>query len=135
MFIVLLKKLEILGTGSLGISLFYLSAGIPAFLFAIPAGAFVEKSKLQKTMITTDILRAILVLSFICINLFIIQSPIIIYTLLFLITINDMFFLTLQSVFIAVGSSRKTETTSKWASTNSYDDREIIVLFIGRYTN
>ncbi|MDY0404251.1 MFS transporter [Virgibacillus sp. 179-BFC.A HS] len=93
MFIVLLKKLEMLGAGSLGISFFYLSAGIPAFLFAIPAGAFVERSRLQKTMITTDLLRASLVLCFIYINVFIIESPFMIYTLLFLITINDMFFL------------------------------------------
>lgn len=93
LFLVLLKMLELKNTGSLGLSMYYLAAGIPAFLFAIPAGAIVEKSNLQKTMIYTDIVRALLILIFIIMNIFVIHSPLLIYCLLFLITINDMFFL------------------------------------------
>lgn len=93
LFLVLLKMLELKNTGSIGLSFYYLAAGIPAFLFAIPAGAIVEKSNLQKTMIATDIVRAILIFVFIVMNLYVTYSPILIYCLLFLITINDMFFL------------------------------------------
>ncbi|WP_112180328.1 MULTISPECIES: MFS transporter [Paraliobacillus] len=93
LFLLLLKMLELLGTGSVGISIYYLSAGIPAFLFAIPAGAYVEKSNLQKTMIVTDVIRIILIGAFVAIDYFFVSSPVFIYLLLFLITINDMFFL------------------------------------------
>ncbi|MFG6118742.1 MFS transporter [Thalassobacillus sp. B23F22_16] len=93
LFITLLKMLELQGAGSMGISILYLAAGIPAFLFAIPAGAFVERSNLQRTMITTDAIRALLVFLFIMVGYFTTVAPLFIYILLFLITINDMFFL------------------------------------------
>ncbi|MFG6113707.1 MFS transporter [Halobacillus sp. MO56] len=93
LFITLLKMLELQGAGSMGISILYLAAGIPAFLFAIPAGAYVERSNLQRTMITTDFIRALLVFLFIVGDFFTTVEPLFIYLLLFLITINDMFFL------------------------------------------
>ncbi|MEW4372462.1 MFS transporter [Paenibacillus kandeliae] len=93
LFLALLKMLELQQTGSIGLSFYYLAAGIPAFLFAIPAGAVVEKSNLQKTMIITDLTRALLIVIFIVMQIYGWQHPALIYTLLFVITINDMFFL------------------------------------------
>lgn len=93
LFLALLKMLELQNAGSIGLSMYYLAAGIPAFLFAIPAGAIVEKSNLQKTMMFTDFVRALFIFIFIIMNVYVISSPVLIYCLLFIITINDMFFL------------------------------------------
>src|SRR5699024_6693960 len=78
LFLTLLKEIELAGYGAIGISIYYLAAGIPAFIFALPAGAFVEKKNLQKTMISTDILRGLIVGLFILTSNFIFESTILI---------------------------------------------------------
>lgn len=57
LFVLLLTRLSNLNLGSVGLIIFYVCATIPAVMFSLPAGAFVERKSLQIVMAITIILR------------------------------------------------------------------------------
>lgn len=73
---------------NIAVSLLILSFGIPSIVFAVLAGAYVDHLDRKKVLVITNVLRAILVLSF----LFFEQNLIMVYVLVFLVSTLSQFF-------------------------------------------
>ncbi|WP_028986821.1 MFS transporter [Thermicanus aegyptius] len=99
LFITLLNLLEQLKVGSFGLSIFFISATLPAFLFSLFAGAYVENRELQKVMAISDLIRSSLIILFM-IAVFYFSNPFIVYLLIFLIATNNMFYLPANSALL-----------------------------------
>ena len=73
---------------SISVSLLVLAFGIPSIIFALLAGAYVDHLDRKKVLIVTNLIRAVLVVGF----LFFDSNLIMIYVLVFVISIFSQFF-------------------------------------------
>jgi len=92
-FLLFVTTLEQLGANSIQLSVLFIASSIPALFFSIPAGAYVENSYLQKTIIQSDVIRAGLIGSFALLILFIKIAPILLYIFMFALTTMHLFYL------------------------------------------
>ena len=100
LFVVLLSLLQQTGVGGVGTSLFLVFSALPVLLFGLHAGAYVENKSLQKVMVYSDAVRILIVVLFFISSLFLLDSKVLIYSLIFLITFVNIFFSTASSTLI-----------------------------------
>lgn len=100
LFVILLSMLQTLGGTGVDTSLYFLFSALPVLLFGLHIGAFVEAKPLQKIMVSSDAIRIALLLLFYYISYFQNKSVLIIYVLIFLITLVNAFFTTSSASLI-----------------------------------
>lgn len=100
LFVVLLSMLQALGGTGVDTSYYFIFSAIPVLLFGLHIGAFVETKPLQKIMISSDVIRIALLLLFYCISYFQTHSALLIYVLIFLVTLVNAFFTTSSASLI-----------------------------------
>ena len=100
LFVILLSMLQSLGGNGVSTSFYFIFSALPVLLFGLHIGAFVENKTLQKVMISSDIIRILLLLLFSLYNFLYVESLFAIYLLLFLVTFTNIFFTTASSALM-----------------------------------
>ncbi|KMK76751.1 MFS transporter [Alkalihalobacillus pseudalcaliphilus] len=100
LFVILLTLLQQVGVGGIGTSVFLVCSALPVVLFGLHAGAFVENKNLQKIMMYSNLLRIITVFLFFIMSFYFIESLLLIFSFIFLITFINIFFSTASSTLI-----------------------------------
>lgn len=128
LFIILLSMLGNFGVGSIGLSFFFVFSTIPAIIFSLPAGAFVERKYLQKVMSVTDIIRFVLIVCLVLINTIYI-TPTIIYIFIFAIILCNVFYVPANSSLLP-----KIVEKEYLSNANSYIQITMLFAKIGSYS-